>query len=289
MDTTTITLRHANQAPLKLNAASAPKSGAPKLILTAPWPLTLRSFETLWPLLTANFDVLAVDLPGFGDSPEGLETMSPLAMADVLERLLAQHAPGGAHLIATDVGVPAALAYAARDPKQLLTLTLSDGPGTAAPILQPGLRRMVDSAFFRWLYALSPKAFVQIAAKEGYKRAKPSHLEEAISAHRRPGMLRNTLRYLAAYPEALPQIDKALSSLEVPTLLLWGDSDVFVPPENAELIAARIDNSRVVRLTGAGHFAHEDDPRGFADAVARFVEKQALNGSRRTRPTSSAK
>lgn len=268
METTTISV-----GPWKVSAARAPRPGAPRLVLTAPWPLTLSSFERIWPLLTPHFDVTAVDLPGFGTSPMAPDRMRPRAMADALEQILAVVAPEGAHLVATDVGVPAGLALAAKRGGQLRSLTLSDGPGTAQPILQPGLRRMVDSGLFRWLYSLSPATFVRLAAKDGYQRMAPPSLDEAVAAHRRPGMLRQTLRYLASYPEELPAVEAAHGDVDVPTLLLWGERDVFVPPENADLIAANLADARVVRLPEAGHFSHDDDPEGFAEALRDFVKE----------------
>ncbi len=260
----------------QVQALRSPLPGAPRLVMNAPWPCTLASFERLWPRLSAHFDLTAVDLPGFGASPLSPETMRPRAMADFWEALLDTVAPEGAHVVAMDVGVPAALAYAARRPSKLLSLTLSDGPGSASPILEPGLQRMVDSSFFRWLYALSPGLFVRLAAKNGYQRSAPESaaLDDAVAAHRRPGMLRHTLGYLASYPEELPAIDASLDAVQVPTLLLWGERDVFVLPENAERIAARLPDARVVRLKEAGHFSHDDDVEGYAAALEAFVRER---------------
>ena len=46
-----------------------------------------------------------------------------------------------------------------------------------------------------------------------------------------------------------------------------------MPPENAERIAARVADARVVRLPEAGHFSHDDDPEGFAQALREFVDE----------------
>ncbi|MGF1467398.1 MAG: alpha/beta fold hydrolase [Sandaracinaceae bacterium] len=280
MKTTTITVGR-----WQVEAARAPRPGAPKLILTAPWPLTLHTFERIWPRLISRFDVTAVDLPGFGGSAQAPETMTPSAMADFLEALLEEVAPEGAHLVATDVGVPAALVYAARRPAGLRSLTLSDGPGTAAPVLQPGLERMVKSPFVRWLLSLSPRTFVRIAARDGYQHSNiaADALDHAVRSHGREGRLRKTLGFLGSYPEELPALDAKLGSVEVPTLLLWGERDVFVPPENAERIAARLGDVRVVRLPEAGHFSHDDDVEGYADNLLSFVESAGL-GDEAIRP-----
>lgn len=270
MNSTTISV-----GPWELNAARAPLSGAPSLVLTSPWPWTLRTFERIWPRLTPHFDVTVVDLPGFGASPLAPELMRPRAMADVIEALLREVAPNGAHLVASDVGVPAALAYAARDGSLLKSLTLSDGPGTANPSLSPELRRAVSSRLVRWLYALTPGLFVRLSAKNGYQRSEPgaAALDEAIAAHSRPAMLRHTLEYLASYPEELPAIEAQLGDIDVPTLLLWGERDLFVPPENAVRIAARIHGASIVRLAAAGHYSHDDDVDGYTGEMLRFIDR----------------
>ncbi|MBC7357262.1 MAG: alpha/beta fold hydrolase [Desulfacinum sp.] len=49
-----------------------------------------------------------------------------------------------------------------------------------------------------------------------------------------------------------------LGSLSVPTLVVTGTEDVLVPPENARILARRIQGAVLVELEGAGHALHAE-------------------------------
>jgi pimeloyl-ACP methyl ester carboxylesterase len=242
------------------------------VLLLAPWPQTLGSFGAAWPTLSRSLDLTAIDLPGFGHSEAPREALSPSGLARFLLKALDHFGLARAHVVGTDVGVPVALSFAAQHPQRLASLVLSDGPGTANPVFHADLRRMVSSGVFRWLSALSARLFVGTAIRNGYRSRKPSpeEVEDFVTAYRAPGQLKGTLAFLATYPTELPLLDASLERIATPTLLLWGKLDVFVPPENAALLAARLRDAQVRLLAGAGHFSHDDDPEGYARAVVEW-------------------
>ena len=43
-------------------------SGGEKILLLSPWPENIFAFDQVWGGLTKQFEVLAIDLPGFGQS-----------------------------------------------------------------------------------------------------------------------------------------------------------------------------------------------------------------------------
>ena len=56
------------------------ENGVP-LLLTAPWPESIFAFNLVWSDLCKLGPVIAVDLPGFGQSQAREDLMSPDAMA----------------------------------------------------------------------------------------------------------------------------------------------------------------------------------------------------------------
>ena len=60
-------------------------------------------------------------------------------------------------------------------------------------------------------------------------------------------------------------------ALTTQTLLVWGDRDVFAPPEVAEALAAKNPNIRLVRLSAAGHLPWIDDPESVIAEIERFL------------------
>ncbi len=124
-------------AGTRVSCARSPRAGAPTLVMLSPWPLTLESFRGVWPALSASFDLIALDLPGFGHSDVPAEPTSPSSLARFLLAAFDHFAIDRAHLLGTDVGVPIALAFAQQHPARLRSLVVSDGPGTADPALVP--------------------------------------------------------------------------------------------------------------------------------------------------------
>ena len=58
---------------------------------------------------------------------------------------------------------------------------------------------------------------------------------------------------------------------EHPVLLLRGTESDLLSAAMAREMAARRPNTRLVEFPGAGHAIHDDDPEGFALAVASFL------------------
>ncbi|MFQ6019794.1 MAG: alpha/beta fold hydrolase, partial [Dehalococcoidia bacterium] len=64
--------------------------------------------------------------------------------------------------------------------------------------------------------------------------------------------------------ERLPQI-------QAPTLIIYGDRDVLIPPQNSYILRERISNSRLAVIAGAGHVFFWERPQETAEAVVRFL------------------
>jgi pimeloyl-ACP methyl ester carboxylesterase len=102
-------------------------------------------------------------------------------------------------------------------------------------------------------------------------------------AERNPELLEHHVRLALAAPtpirtyraqvQAILESDRyrRLDEIEAPTLIVHGDADPLVPFTNAELLAGRIRDSRLVRLSGVGHLPMWEAPDDTADAVLAFL------------------
>ena len=87
-----------------LHWVSAGTGGTPVLLVHG-FPESWWAFHRLIPLLAAEHRVIAVDLPGFGDSGAGDHTST--AMADSLRELIVHLGLGPVHLTGQDIsGIP---------------------------------------------------------------------------------------------------------------------------------------------------------------------------------------
>jgi pimeloyl-ACP methyl ester carboxylesterase len=61
-----------------------------------------------------------------------------------------------------------------------------------------------------------------------------------------------------------------LPTIDVPTLLLWGDDDRRSPPDVAERFRSAIPGADLVVIPRAGHVSNMEQPEAFAAHVRRF-------------------
>lgn len=73
---------------------------------------------------------------------------------------------------------------------------------------------------------------------------------------------------------ALQQLDylKDLPGITIPVLYVGGDSDVAAMPDVMQAMADATPGARYVPVPNAAHIANVDNPSGFADAIADFLE-----------------
>ena len=130
---------------VKIRFAEAGHGGTETVVMTSPWPESLFAFRKLWDRLAEQFHVVAIDLPGFGQSERQLDLLSPRAMGAFLVQMLREWDLGPVHFVAPDVGTSAALWAAANDPEHVRSMAI--GGGAMAVPLQVGgsLKDIIDA------------------------------------------------------------------------------------------------------------------------------------------------
>src|SRR5260370_41024366 len=83
------------------------------ILLTNPWPESLYAFLPIWQTLSQHSNLLAIDLPGFGQSERRNDLLSPRAMGEFLIRLIDEWGLNTPQILAPAVGPSPAL-FAAR-------------------------------------------------------------------------------------------------------------------------------------------------------------------------------
>lgn len=62
-----------------------------------------------------------------------------------------------------------------------------------------------------------------------------------------------------------------LPQIQMPTLVMTGNQDVLIPPQNSEILARRIPNARLVVFPGGGHGFTSQFPEQFCQEVEKFL------------------
>jgi len=247
-------------------------SGAP-LVLIHGIGHTWRGWKPMLPRLEERFDVLAVDMPGFGHSealPPGVES-TPEALADAVEDEMGRAGFDRAHIAGNSLGGWVALELARRGRAETVSALSPAG-------LQHGREREWGAAILRgmrWMaektpppaFLLQSSAGRVLAAGPSCVRAwkkDPDHLaEEAALFASNPG-------FVATLPHTFRAQPRGLTTLDVPVLILWGTLDVILLPRQGRRFERLIPGAELRYMRGIGHTPMSDAPEELADAIAEF-------------------
>jgi pimeloyl-ACP methyl ester carboxylesterase len=244
-------------------------SGAPLLFLHG-FPLHRGMWRPQVAALRDRFQVLTVDLRGFGESSVSDEVTLAQLAADV-RALTASLGIARATVIGLSMGGYVAFRLLEQAPTFATRLVLADTraePDTeetrarrlalAARVEQEGREALRD--FIGGLVGPTTRA----------RRPEVVATVEALAAAD-PRALVATLHALAARPDSRP----LLSRITVPTLVIVGAEDTVTPPETARAMADAIPHSRLIVLPTAGHLSNLETPEAFTAALRTFLETTA--------------
>mgnify|MGYP001210717309 CR=1 FL=1 len=238
------------------------------LLLVHGFGLDHRVWAPQWPALAAAFDVISVDLRGFGRS--SLPGAAPYAHHEDLHALLDALGVERTHLIGHSLGGGIAASFAVAYPQRAGRLVLS------APLLR-------GYAGLGALMALLKRVW-QIAARDGLDAARAAWLGAELFAPSlaTPGGAALLPPVMADYsgwhwqhrdPETglEPPLAERLHELLAPTLVLVGTRDLPDFMHMGEALAAQAPNARLDLLPDLGHGASVENPGLFNRLALEFL------------------
>jgi pimeloyl-ACP methyl ester carboxylesterase len=238
-------------------------------LLLSPWPESIYSYEPTWTRLVEHMHLVAVDLPGFGQSERRDSLMSPKAMGEFVARIADAFDLDQPHVVGPDIGTSASLFAAALFPGRFRSLTIGSG-GAAVPLqLGDVLKEWVEAPSIEPYRKIDGRQIVT-AAISTLERYKPTDaaFQDYLSAYQGERFAESML-YVRAYSEQLPILGDLLPTIETPVLIINGLRDPVVPPVNAEYLHERLPKSKL-ELIDAKHFTWEDAADTYAALVTNW-------------------
>ena len=239
-------------------------------LLLAPWPETLWAFRRIWRRVSAVGRVVAIDMPGFGQSDGRPELIAPDASGAFLARLIDEWALGSPHVVGPDVGTAAALFLAARMPDRVTSLTIGGG-AVRFPIEAGGaLKDIIEAPSLDVVRGLDARTNIgQAVEAAAPSDSEPEVHEDYVSAYDL-GRFAESARFVRHYPEQNPVLRDLLPTIATPTQILAGRDDDLVPWSNNQYLHDLLPNSEIHPLD-AGHFAWEQAAEEYGSLVADWV------------------
>jgi pimeloyl-ACP methyl ester carboxylesterase len=252
------------------------RGDGPAVLLLHGSNASLHTWEDWTEALVGAHRVVSVDLPGHGltgpDPQERYATRDMVAFIDAfadavgLERFA---------LVGSSMGGRIAWATTVLHPERVDGLVLvsasgfpADGPPrfvyrvARLPVLGAVLTKLTP----RWLIAAQLRSAV----------ADPGVLSEG-DVDRYADLLRREGNRAAVRTRLLTDPDDEdlrarLGEIAVPTLILWGEQDTWVPVAHAERFASAIPDASVIVYPDLGHLPMEEDPAGTVGDLTAFLE-----------------
>jgi len=213
--------------------------------------------------LAQRFEVIAPEHPGFGtsDDPAWFDTMQDLAYF-YLEFLRTQGLKD-VHLVGLSLGGWLAAEIAVRNTARLKTLTLVDAAGIhVAGVPQIDTFMMSGEDRIRAFFFDKEKAEAMVARLFTPETERIAIKNSVATAK------------LSWQPRGHnPHLHKWLHLIDVPTLLVWGENDVLLPPAYAYAFQALIPGAKVTVFPECGHLPTVEKADDFVAALAAHFER----------------
>ncbi|MEV0621765.1 alpha/beta hydrolase [Nonomuraea sp. NPDC050404] len=246
----------------------------PPLVLLHGLGSSRHVWDPVIPVLAERFDVLAVDLSGFGDSeplPSHVEPL-PAALAAIVAGFLRELGITNPHLVGHSLGAWVSLELAQLCPAASLTLISPAGLWRGAtPVYQRASLHAIrwftehGEGVLSHLVNYRPGRLVVFAQTHGRPaRMTPDHARTNIwGMGRCPG-------FHATSKAVARRCYRAGAPLSVPTTVAFGSRDLLLLRRSRHLDQLP-PGTRVSSLPGCGHVPMSDDP----DAVAGLITESA--------------
>ncbi|RMF41136.1 MAG: alpha/beta fold hydrolase [Anaerolineae bacterium] len=245
------------------------------------WSSSWYALSPLLGPLSQRFHCVAVDLPGYGQSPPLDERASIPRYAELMSRLCEELSDGPVVLVGHSMGGMTSITMALRYPALvermvLLGPTITGVLSTSinlliAPITMLerfGLGSLIVSSVERAMVGITDRLMRPVSFSERSGITEQDYHRLRADA-RRPGQGRVRAECFFAMREN--NLSGQLSRLEVPTLIIWGAEDNTVPLRDASIVADEWPDADLRILPKAGHWPQFETPEQTRRLVASFL------------------
>jgi 2-hydroxy-6-oxonona-2,4-dienedioate hydrolase/4,5:9,10-diseco-3-hydroxy-5,9,17-trioxoandrosta-1(10),2-diene-4-oate hydrolase len=213
-------------------------------------------------------------MPGYGRSAKGVDRDDPFGyLADHIRGMLDELGINRAHLVGNSYGGSCALRLALDTPHRVDRLVLMGpgGVGTTRGLPAPGLKSLLAYYGGEGPTLEKLRTFIRTYLVFDGDAVPESLIESRYAASIDPDVVANPPLQRPAGLGTLWRMDftrdRRLSSLETPTLVIWGRDDKVNKPGGAAMLAERMPNADVLITANTGHWV-QWERADFFNAVA---------------------
>jgi len=259
-----------------VNVIDMPGEGPPVLFIHGLSGCWQNWLENMPHFAAHGHRVVAIDLPGAGESEMPVEKITIAGYGRTVDALMDVLGLDAACIVGNSMGGFIGAEVAIAHPQRVERLVLV----SAAGLTIENQRNEPLLALLRMTEGIATRLAAQTDLPVRRKRVRRIALA-AVFAH--PSRLSTELVYEvtrgSAKPHFVPALDALTSypirarlpEIECPTLIVWGDRDRLVPVGDAHEFEQLISGSRKVIFEDTGHLAMVERPVAFNALLERFL------------------
>lgn len=220
------------------------------------------------PAMAEHYRTVVFDNRGVGKSDVPTGPYAIAQMADDAAAVLDAAGIERTHVYGVSMGGMIAQELTLRHPERVRSLVLgctSFGGPNSVPAAPPVIQTLMARA------TMSPEEGVEAMIPFIYGPSTPrARIDEDLAIRRRT--FPQAAGYLAQVQGIMAwNCYDRLENIRVPTLVLHGEADQLVPPENGRILARKIPGARLVTFEKASHIYPTDEPEAANREVLRFL------------------
>lgn len=242
---------------------------------------SLHTWEGWVNALKKDHRVIRMDLPAYGlTGPNPTGEYSQEFYATFVNDFLTKIGVSKCIIAGNSLGGSIAWNFALKYPEKTSKIILVDAGGYATksksvPIAFQIAGFPVIKNLFKYV---TPRSIVQKSVENVYadkSKVTPKLVDRYFELSLREGNRKAFIDRMSAFRNKGIESDKSLNikTLQMPTLIIWGDKDFLIPIDVAEKFHADLPNDTLVIFKNLGHTPMEEDATTTVEAVKSFLKQ----------------
>ncbi len=267
---------------LNFHYVSAGEENKEVIVLLHGFPEHWHTWRSQIPFLAKKYHVIAIDMRGYNlsDKPKDVKDYRVELIVNDIKEIIKDLGIDKIHLIGHDWGGAIAWSFASMYPEHLNKLVILNSPHPICMIkaMKTSLQLLHSWYFLFFQLPAVPELSLSVkdykSAVESLKKTSSNpeiaftqdDEERYINSIKIPGALSSMINYYRALLRY--GIGVRIRKIENPTLIIWGEKDVFLLKDVNQNIDKYVSNIKIEYLPDSSHWVHRDEP----DKVNAIIE-----------------
>ncbi|MBR3970663.1 MAG: alpha/beta hydrolase [Ruminococcus sp.] len=234
------------------------------IVLLHGWGSNIKLFANLIDLLSKKYKVVAMDMPGFGESQEPPSAWCVDDYADFVIEFLKAYNTDKVMLLGHSFGGRVIIKLNSREnlPFEISKVILVDSAGILPP---KSNKKSFRTRWYKFCRTILSTGIMQKIAPEALEKLRVKY---------------GSADYVAASPlmrqvlvkTVNEDLEPLLPNIKCSTLLVWGVNDTATPLSDGEKMEKLIPDAGLVKLENAGHYSFLEQQYTFNRVMCSFMK-----------------